>query len=245
MNPPSFAALPEETLIGKEGVNPNHVSISIETPKVEVITEKVSSKAQSSLSDYVYFAFKAWAVIDTVKIVRLGAIVAYANYLSKNEGVPFLSKIGIGADLGSCKSMVKLMKSLGGKDAMYNIVVLKAPLIEELLFRFVFQRIALKVFPQANAKKEDKAYYDSTPAKVERVLISSVLFSLAHLINLRVLPSSYVIPQLIGSFMSGIAWGVIQESSKFGILGTIGLHITNNYASHSITRLVCDYMRNA
>ena len=243
MNPPSFGALPEETLIGKEGVNPDHLSISIENPKAEVIATKVSSKAQSSLYDNVYSAFKAWAVIDTVKIVRYGAIAAYANYLPKNEGVNFLSKMEIGADFGSCKSMVKLMKYLGGKDAMSNLFVFTGPLREEVLFRFIVQRILLKVLPQATAKKEDKAYHDSTEAKVKRVLISSAVFSLVHLGNLRVLPPSYVIHQLTGCFMSGIAWGVIQESSKLGILGSIGLHITHNYAAHSFTRLWCNYLR--
>ncbi len=229
MNPPSFTALLEEA-------EPDQISIPIETPKIEVTAKKAST------SDKVYAAFEGLAQSYTIATAIKGMLAVIANNTPKDKVLKFFQRINFGINLDTCKSFIRMKHAVGGKSALFSRMVLKAPLKEELLFRLIIQNILLKQIPRALSKKEDRPYYDSSKAKITRILISSTLFSLVHLINLKVLPPSYVIPQVIGAFVAGIALGTIQEG-RLGTLGSIGLHALNNYSAYSFTRIICNSMK--
>lgn len=104
------------------------------------------------------------------------------------------------------------------------------PITEELIFRGLVQDVLLTRLPKYIIKKiapGQESLLDSTTAKIIRVALTSALFSSAHIVNIGVLPGSYVSMQLVATFVMGIYLGALKES-KAGLLGSIGAHISNN-----------------
>lgn len=96
------------------------------------------------------------------------------------------------------------------------ILVGLAPVSEELFFRYAIFGILLK-----------KNFSDHST-----IFITSILFSVFHLISLLTLPSNYVIfvsLQSVVAFFVGIALGVIRVRSG-SVLPTIALHLLLNAA---------------
>lgn len=116
------------------------------------------------------------------------------------------------------------------KMGVFKVVALKGPIFEELFFRQIIQTTLLLTLPKYIAKK----YFPSTISTLDskiytvvRIIFTCLLFTCAHLANLTIFPTAYVIGQLVCSCILGIHTGIIRESS-IGISGAIGAHIANN-----------------
>lgn len=115
------------------------------------------------------------------------------------------------------------------------------PLWEEFLFRELIQSTLLPMGSKHVIKKmlpncNDQVYYRVDV--LARVIITSCLFSAVHLLNRGTISEGYVIGQLVGSFVLGIVFGLLRESSA-GLSGAIGAHIANNVIALGPTLISC------
>lgn len=107
---------------------------------------------------------------------------------------------------------------------------IKAPLIEEVVFRFVIQNtfkwIANAILPDQNIE------IFSHPMKLATlvaVVATAVLFGSAHL------GSGLGIIHFILATISGITYGILKEN--FGLRSSIAAHVTNNAICYGIMSL--------
>lgn len=100
---------------------------------------------------------------------------------------------------------------------------------QELIFRWLLQDVILKrcvkkaircISPQHASLVDSKIYTAC------RILIASLCFSASHHSNRTNLPDSYVDMQLYATFIMGIAFGILKETS--GLAASIGAHAINN-----------------
>jgi membrane protease YdiL (CAAX protease family) len=73
---------------------------------------------------------------------------------------------------------------------------------------------------------------DTTAAKATRIVLTAAAFSAAHLQNQDLFSDSYVIMQLVSTFVGSIGLGILKES-KAGLLGSIGAHMAHNFIAIS------------
>ncbi len=107
-------------------------------------------------------------------------------------------------------------ESQGSSIAYFTTI---SPLVEEVLFRFIIQKVALG------------AIFDYAPVSVPvascaRVALSSLAFSALHLMN-KYEPSLQR-HQLFSTLCGGLIMGVVQE--KIGLLGAILVHSGYNFS---------------
>ncbi len=110
------------------------------------------------------------------------------------------------------------------------VMGLDAPISEEILFRGLIQDLLLTRVPKyiiAKIAPGKETALDTRMAMAARIILTSALFSAAHLQNKGILSDSYVATQLVTTFVVGIGFGALKES-KAGLLGSIGAHMAHN-----------------
>ncbi|MBA3815263.1 MAG: CPBP family intramembrane metalloprotease [Parachlamydiaceae bacterium] len=130
--------------------------------------------------------------------------------------------------------------ALGTQLNSFHSDVLIAPLWEELLFRGFIQDVLLTRIPKYIIKKNipgKEAIIDSSISKIARITLSAALFSVAHMNNKGAMPDAYVYAQMANAFILGIGLGVVKESNA-GLLGSIGAHMSHNFAVTAVQVLM-------
>lgn len=123
---------------------------------------------------------------------------------------------------------------LGLKWDSFLDLVIKTPLVEELLFKGVGQEMVLRqpmkcLFPRA---------YDQAIKKIVRVVATALMFSVCHNGAAGKLNPVERSVEKVYAFGLGLLTGVLKESN-FGLAGSLGAHMGNNFATLIPTLLSC------
>jgi len=169
-----------------------------------------------------------------------GAGVAISN-ISSNIIIPFMNS---GMDwcpvfpkplYNYARNVCLVREYLPGLTDTYNILVFKAPIVEELLFRVGLQELILKRAPKVILNRfapSNSSVVDSKIAKIARVAVTAAAFSLAHAI-----PPEAGLPQcstarLVNNFVFGLILGGVQEVTESPLMGMLmhsGMNIQAAY----------------
>jgi len=168
--------------------------------------------------------------LNYLKNVGISLGVGVFGGLAGDQIASLAGKIGIIPDLDWSQMMIQMCVNVAEIDNFYLRVLVLAPTAEEVVFRYGIQDILLKKLPKKiiNAIAPNKTnVLDSTIAKVNRIALAAGLFAAAHCVNYGFYPDAYIIPQVVGSFVAGVAFGVLKES-KCGIVGAMTAHFACN-----------------
>ena len=178
---------------------------------------------------------------------KMGSIPELSPIITLTKGIENLKKMGLnnfniskisnnlcplGEYVDQFNSHFRVPILSVGQIKLNNILTMgvSAPIGEEILFRGIIQDLLLKRIPKYIIKKfspGNENVLDKKAFKIGRILLTSALFSAMYLMNTDVFGDTYVKTQLISTFVMGIGFGMIKESS-LGLLGSIGGHIMNN-----------------
>lgn len=109
--------------------------------------------------------------------------------------------------------------------------VIIIPILEEIFFRGIIQDKILYQLPKYICKyvsPGSEKYLDTIIAKVARIGITAALFGAAHMTNAPIIGEKTAEIQSSMAFIAGIILGIVKES-ELGMVGSIGLHMGNNY----------------
>lgn len=106
---------------------------------------------------------------------------------------------------------------LPGLTGAYNNCAFKAPIVEELMFRVGLQEILLKKTPKAILNQFAPSYVgivDTKIAKVARVTLTAIAFSLAHAMPPESGWPNCSTARLVNTFVLGLLLGGVQEVTE-------------------------------
>lgn len=150
-------------------------------------------------------------------------------------------KTGIIPSIDWDQMMHELCIQVNNSDNFYQNACVVAPIFEEPLFRYGIQEVLLTYLPKKIVKKVapgKEMILDCKIAKTSRIALTTLLFAAIHLINKSEFPESYVMRQVISSFVGGIIFGILKES-RVGLLGAIEAHCLNNCLSALLISRYC------
>ena len=201
--------------------------------QLQLLQELVSETDQTILSAGLYpgatLDFKILSRFSDYALADYGQKSAWGKALTGAMYYPFAIYAGLLAQLGA--GIGAIAGYWIGEGYLANHYVMSATVpVEEFIFRVLIQDVLLKKLPQAILNKISPELADkvnSNGAKIMRVALSSIAFSLFHLINLKIYSEDVVTLQLANTLGVGLICGFLQEKTG-DAWAALGLHLAFN-----------------
>lgn len=192
-------------------------------------------------NDLEIVSIQARNIADYAKGVGFTILTGIFNAFLGGKTVEWASKAGLTQMDDLAEMMSEMCLTIKKIDKFQLEACILAPVLEELCFRGVIQGVLLQDLPKGIVKTiapGKEKILNSTLAKTIRIALAASLFAFAHLSNEGRFPDSYVKAQVVGSLVSGVIYGILQES-RLGLLSAIGAHFVNNCIASVMISLYC------